>query len=174
MRHQLLVLRHAKSDWSVDTDDYNRPLKPRGVKAAQKMGNWMKQNGYNPDIVISSAARRAKETTRLIQQSLVINSESVGFEEDLYLADKKILLTKINAISEDRQTALLVGHNPGLEELIQMLSQGHVQIPDNGKLLTTAALACFSFDKPWKKMAKHSAVLEYILKPVNIDSSVHS
>jgi phosphohistidine phosphatase len=130
----LYVLRHAKSDWNdASLTDFERPLNERGVHAAQKMGAFMQQRGIVPDLIISSPARRARETAQIIKDAAVIAAE-IHFEPRIYEAGMGDLMEIVSQVENDCEKLLIVGHNPGFEQLVEILS-GELQP------MPTAALA---------------------------------
>jgi phosphohistidine phosphatase len=130
----LYVLRHAKSDWNdASLTDFERPLNERGVHAAQKMGAFMQQRGIVPDLIISSPARRARETAQIIKDAAVIAAE-IHFEPRIYEAGMGDLMEIVSQVENDCEKLLIVGHNPGFEQLVEILSGEFQPMP-------TAALA---------------------------------
>ena len=91
MSRQLLVLRHGKSDWSVDVSDFERPLKKRGKKAAQRMGAWLQQQDLVPDYIMSSPAERALNTAEKLTKAMGLTANQVHYDSRLYVAELKDL-----------------------------------------------------------------------------------
>lgn len=130
----LYVLRHAKSDWNdASLTDFERPLNERGIHAAQKMGAFMQQRGIVPDLIISSPARRARETAQIVKDAAGIAAE-IHFEPRIYEASVGDLMEIVSQAENDCEKLLIVGHNPGFEQLVEILS-GELQP------MPTAALA---------------------------------
>lgn len=165
MNRELLLLRHGKSRWDTDQDDFDRPLKDRGKRAAQRIGNWLLQNDRVPDLIISSPATRAIETARKACKVMDIPAKSIRREDALYNADVAQLTQVIASIPKDRKRVLLVGHNPGLEQLLLYLAQGPVERPDDGKLLPTATLAILDITRAWSDLQEAAAKLHDIIRP---------
>lgn len=113
---RLLLLRHAKSDWSGKAADHERPLAPRGRKAAQRIGAYMRKKTYEPAFVLCSTAERSKETLEFVLAALAA-APKIRYDRALYLTDWQQLLAEIRDCSTDASPLLLVGHNPGLEQL---------------------------------------------------------
>jgi len=114
---ELLLLRHAKSDWQDRRlDDFDRPLAPRGRRAAPLMGRYLASQGLQPDLVLCSTARRAEETLDLLLTALASKPE-ISYLKTLYLAPPSRLLAVLRRQSPDRSRILLVAHNPGLHHL---------------------------------------------------------
>jgi phosphohistidine phosphatase len=117
----LILLRHAKSGWDDPVSrDFDRPLNPRGRKAARTVGQEMEAQGLAFDLVLASPARRVIET--LEEVAAVYGAFQAEFEERLYLASTATLIEIVRAAPDSAGRLLLVGHNPGLEELALCLS----------------------------------------------------
>lgn len=135
----LLVLRHAKSSWDFpDLSDFERPLNKRGEKAAPFMGELMSSKGLEPDLIVSSPANRAKTTARLAAEAGGFQAP-VEFDERIYGAGANTLAYIISEFDDGADTAMIVGHNPGFEELVGALTGEHPRFP-------TAALAVIDLD----------------------------
>ena len=116
---RLILLRHAKSDWP-DVPDRDRPLAKRGRRDAPVIGRWLHDRGYQPQIVICSAARRTRQTWDLVAPELG-GSPSVTFEPRAYAASAITLLYLVRELPTACHSALLIGHNPGVSELASNL-----------------------------------------------------
>lgn len=132
---QLMLMRHAKSSWDdPQVDDYDRDLNERGKKACKRMGDWFVEHDLIPDLILSSTAIRAKETTeRLIERWK--DPVDVLWMKELYLAPPQTLMEAITSIDDRINRVLVVAHNPGMEQLVNALRQTYTAFP-------TAALAC--------------------------------
>mgnify|MGYP000859519748 CR=1 FL=1 len=162
---RLFVLRHGKSDWSTGQPDFDRPLAERGRTGAQRVGAWMKDEGLVPDQVISSPARRARETAESVCRSLGLKERGICFDERIYGGSIAEMLASLADHAGDARQVLLVGHNPGLEELVDFLTQGQIMQPDDGKLLPTAALAALRPLTDWRSLGQRGAELLSITRP---------
>ena len=119
----LYLMRHAKSSWKDETiNDLDRPLNKRGERDAPFMGQMMLQKGVFPDEIISSPAERALATLRHICPVINLPFQNVKVNPSLYAASPTDMLIIIKEINENRQTVLLLGHNPGLTDLSNYLS----------------------------------------------------
>ena len=147
MKKSLLILmRHAKSDWPENLRrDFDRPLAARGEKDAPRMGKWLRKNGLIPDLVVSSPAQRARGTAELVVERLHIRRKRIIFDDRIYEAGLRQLLDVVASHAPGSDTLLLVGHNPGLEELIAHLASEPPPRDGRGKLMTTAAVAVLEF-----------------------------
>lgn len=164
MKHTLLVLRHGKSDWPIGTADFKRPLKERGKRDAKRMGLWIIEQKIIPDYVISSPAERAISTTEKICKVMGIHNSRIVQDAMIYEAEVDSLMSVLQKTSEQAGTVMLVGHNPGLESLLLHLAD-NVLIPEDGKLLPTAALAKLEVKCKWKDLASKCAKLISITRP---------
>jgi phosphohistidine phosphatase len=121
---RLSILRHAKSDWGDPSlDDFDRPLNDRGRKAARRMGRELRERGISFDLIIASPAARVRETLDGLTEKLELNAE-LRHDERMYGASEARLLEIVRGIPESAHAPLLVGHNPGLEQLVAALTNG--------------------------------------------------
>lgn len=134
MTRTLLLLRHGKSDWGQGMDDHERPLSKRGKRDAWRMGEEIRTRGLLPEMILSSTARRARSTTRRVVEASGYGGEVI-YEPSLYAAGMMAYVEAAANLSDSVQTALIVGHNPILEDLVRWLTGREVTLP-------TAALAC--------------------------------
>lgn len=167
---ELLILRHGKSDWDNALDDYRRPLKKRGKKAAERIGIWLVKNNLVPDTVISSPAERAKATAEKVCKAMGFAKKDIGFTKSIYLANISDLLAVLADCPPSSKRLMLVGHNPGLEDLLLYLT-GPVTIPDDGKLLPTAALARLRMPDDWSNIDSGNAKLLSITRAKSLPKS---
>jgi phosphohistidine phosphatase len=130
----LLLLRHAKSSWDdASLSDHERPLNKRGRKDAPRIGELLAGEGLLPDCIFGSTAQRVRETVELVVQHSGYRGK-IEFLPELYLASREIYVKVLRDSPEECASAMIVGHNPGLEELLACLSGTHEHLP-------TAALA---------------------------------
>lgn len=163
---QLLILRHAKSAWDTAVvNDFDRPLSRRGKQDAPRVGGWLRQQGLVPDLVVSSPAKRARKTTTKVCRELGIPKHEIGWEPRIYGATTETLMCVLSECRADAEILLLVGHNPGLEELLEYLCGPHVRLPEDGKLLPTGALARLRVRATWKHLQPGCATLVSIIRP---------
>jgi len=135
----LLILRHAKSSWKFpDLSDHDRPLNRRGKQDAPEMGRILKDRELVPDLIVSSTATRAKDTAVAIAKHSGYKGKKTK-NESLYAAEPAAYLKVIRELADDYERVLIVGHNPGVEELIEMLT-GEIHI------IPTCTLAQIEFD----------------------------
>ncbi len=165
MTRQLMLLRHGKSDWNIPVDDFHRPLKKRGQKAARAVGRWLSVQGKIPDYWISSPAERALQTARYCAESLNLGLEDIHWDQRIYEAGVNDLLKVLADIPMTAQRVLLIGHNPGLEMLLTYLASEPIAAYPDGKLLTTAALAELSIDSDWHNLMAGCAQELTLIRP---------
>ncbi|MGY9048856.1 hypothetical protein P775_17020 [Puniceibacterium antarcticum] len=123
---RLILMRHAKSDWSLDQEDHERPLNPRGKASAHILGEWLRAESYLPDEVLCSTSERTRETLALLQLTA-----PVRFERDLYLGSPEVLLDVLRGATG--RVVLMLGHNPGIAALAARLTDirpSHVRFRD--------------------------------------------
>ena len=167
-KHRLMVMRHAKSDRSDPSQqDFDRPLNARGRKTAPRMGKWLKKNKLVPATLISSHARRARETALLVAGKLRFPEARIIWDERVYNGTVDGLLEVIRSHRGDL-SALLVGHNPGLDDLLAYLCAGPLPLDEEGKLLTTGAIAVVALD-PDMLLGRGGAKLEKLIRPGELE-----
>jgi len=159
MSYELILLRHGKSDWHNNDTDFDRPITNRGKRGAQHIGVWLAQNKFIPEYIISSPAERAKLTAQKMIKAMSKTANNIIYDKRIYEAELNDLLELIHALPKEAKKVILVGHNPGLEELLFYLSGKEIALPADGKVLATATAAHLSFSCQWRKIKKHSAEL---------------
>jgi phosphohistidine phosphatase len=126
---RLLVLRHAKSSWADSSlSDWQRPLNERGIRDAPRAGQWLRERALVPDLIVTSDAVRARSTAEAVAKAAGYSHEIV-LDPSLYHADPDDMLEALRGIRGDAGTVLIVGHNPGLEELVQQLTGEYLELP---------------------------------------------
>ena len=197
MTRRLILLRHAKSDWP-DVPDRDRPLAKRGRRDAPRIGRWLDEHGYQPDVVVVSDAARTRQTWDLVAPELG-GSPAVHFEPRAYAASALTLLYLAQELPARYRTALLIGHNPGLSELATSLAgppesttaagppesttaAGPPEsdratgpaVKDNGPRpaisLPTAAVAVFEFTGDWPSLTPGLARLINLTTPADLSA----
>jgi phosphohistidine phosphatase len=168
---RLSVLRHAKSSWEEpNLDDFDRPLNERGRTAARRIGRELKQRKIGFDLCLASPAGRVRETLDGVAQGYGDFRFEVRFEPRIYAATTEALLDLIRGISEEVESPLIVGHNPGLHELLlRLTSSGDLRRRVEAKLPTAAFATIELPAKRWADvMAGTGKIVELIL-PKEID-----
>ena len=163
---RLTLLRHAKSDWNTDAArDFDRPLAGRGRKDAPTMGKWLKKNDFIPDIILCSPALRTRQTLEIVNGKLGVKDKNIFFEDSIYEASLADLLAVIEKYSHSNSNILLIGHNPGLDELLCFLCRTQPAVSETGKLMTTAAVATLEFADNKISTAEGRGELLHLLRP---------
>lgn len=163
---ELYLLRHAKAvpaeEGSADRD---RPLEPRGRRAAQAMGTWIGEHHLLPDLILCSPSLRTRQTLDIITPGFA-RPPKIVLEDALYLAPGERLLARLRRVPASSERVLVVGHNPGLHELALLLSESA-----SGRLLAqlgafpTGALARFEVNVPWPALGRRTARLAAVINP---------
>lgn len=158
--HRLVVLRHAKSARPQGVVDHDRPLDQRGLRDAPAAGEWLRDSGYVPDLVLCSTATRARRTWDLAAARLPAEPP-VRHDRRLYGAHAADLLTVIRETADDVGTLLLVGHNPAAQELVLLLAAEALgdALEHVREQFPTAAIAVLVRQGPWPEIGPGGALL---------------
>lgn len=171
MSRQLLILRHGKSDWGVDVEDFERPLKKRGRRGAKAIGKWLAEHDLVPDFVCSSPAARAIDTAQRVCKQLDIGAGDIRQLELIYDARLDDLVQILSKCQDDRRRVLIVGHNPGLEDLLLFLTGSNIPIPEDGKYLPTATVAVLDMPDDWTALESGCATLAELVRAKTLMSA---
>ena len=153
----LILLRHAKSDWSTGDPDLRRPLTERGRRQAREAGRWLEANAPDVELAVISPARRTRETWELASSELTSPVRAV-VEDEVYAASGSALWAVVRRLDSSVRTVILVGHNPGLEDLMSGLTGGWVAMP-------TSCLAVLELPASWVAATPGTAVLGAFGRP---------
>ena len=176
MTRRLVTLRHAKSSYPAGVGDHDRPLAPRGVADARAVGVWLKEHVGVPDQVIVSTARRARGTWTLAASELGYIG-AAGYEVDadgpltvdprVYDAAPSTLLAVVQELPSRVGTAVLVGHNPGIEELVDIVTRDASKEAARAiaAKYPTSGLAVLEFEGEWHDLGPSSAYLRSFVAP---------
>lgn len=159
----LYLLRHAKSSWKDATlPDFERPLKGRGRDAAEQMGRFLASKKVNVGALISSPSVRTRQTIDVVLRHVELGVEP-QFDQRIYEASLSALVQVLTEISDDTKAAMLVGHNPGMEEMLAFLTRESRHMP-------TCALAKISIaGSSWKEAQRGAGKLEWFVTPKDLD-----
>ncbi|HWO00137.1 MAG TPA: histidine phosphatase family protein [Blastocatellia bacterium] len=159
----LLLLRHAKSSWDEPSlGDFDRPLAARGKRDAPRMGKALRNRGPLPDLIVSSPAARTRATIKAVAKSAQLQAD-VQFEQSVYGASSAELVRLIRRLPDEKSSVMIVGHNPGLEDLVARLSGETERMP-------TAALACVQFQiDRWESVEDGEGKVAWLLTPKQLD-----
>lgn len=165
---RLILLRHAKSDWSkAGQADHDRALNARGRKTAPRMGAYLAEQSLVPDLVIASTAVRVRDTLDLVLAALG-RSPKVTLDHRLYEADAEDILAVLHESKADAHTLLVVGHNPGLSDLAELLIASGSDEAQRAMLekFPTAGLAVIDFTvDDWRSLAPGGGRLDRFVTP---------
>jgi phosphohistidine phosphatase len=156
----LILARHAKSSWKdIDLPDRERPLNKRGEKDAPILGKNLREQNLIPQVIYSSTALRCSQTAEIIAEKLNYHNEILYFDS-LYLAEPHTYLELLRSLPDEIESVLIVGHNPGLEGLVQILSQRIESLP-------TAAVAALSVPvRSWSILSPQiDCQIQYLWRP---------
>ncbi|AWN54730.1 histidine phosphatase family protein [Methylobacterium sp. 17Sr1-1] len=164
---RLILLRHAKSDWPDGASDVDRPLAPRGREAAPKMAAYLAEQGLIPDRVLVSPARRTQETWDLVKPALgTVPDETVP---QIYEAPVSRLLDVVRSIPDEVATALMIGHNPGFQDLARLLGRPGEARRALTKKYPTAAVAVIDLAvDSWGKVEAGEGTVERFVTPKSL------
>ncbi len=165
----LYLLRHAKSSWDDPSlEDHDRPLSPRGRKAAKKMAGHLRDSGIHPALVLCSSALRARETLEPISPSLG-EPVSIKVERALYGIDEGGLLARLRRVPASVQSVMVIGHNPTLQYLaLTLAARGSVRQRLEAKFPTGALATLRVLEVPWKELDRGRAELVELVTPKEI------
>ena len=155
--HTLVLLRHAKSDWSGGEVDLLRPLAKRGRRQAPDAGRWLAASIDHVDLAIVSPAVRARSTWQLASAEFDAPPPT-RFDDRVYAASGRALLGLVQELPDDLNTVVLVGHNPGIEDLASTLTGEWVPMP-------TSSLAVLAVQGPWSTAGHSTAQLRASGRP---------
>ena len=147
----LILLRHAKSDWSGEVSDLERPLAERGLRQAPLAGRWLDRNIGRIDLAVVSPAHRARSTWELAEDELA-HRPPTRVDSRGYAASADELLEVVRDLPDEARTVVLVVHNPGVADLTELLTGEWVPMP-------TSTLAVLGLEGPWSAAGEHPAVM---------------
>jgi phosphohistidine phosphatase len=163
---QLLLLRHAKSSWSDPSlPDEDRPLAPRGEKAADRIRDYIAAEVLEPRLVLCSSALRARQTLARVLPALGAELQ-VQIDLALYTFEADVLLDRLGRIPSDMSSVLLVGHNPAMQGLVARVADRGDALADALRKYPTAGLAEITFgDRTWGSLAEKPGELVRFIAP---------
>jgi len=168
-----MLYRHAKSDWNQATTDHERPLNARGRRDARSMAVFMNtcftREHCQPEQILCSTASRTRQTLAVLVDMLGYPPARTLFEDSLYLASREHLLQRVRMLESGLQRVMLVGHNDGLELLLELLCPDAPR-KDNGRLLATANLAMIRLDTDWRTIQPASGSLDRLVRPDELNN----
>jgi phosphohistidine phosphatase len=167
VRRRLLLVRHAKSAWDDPSlADHDRPLAPRGVNALPRLRDHLARGEHRPQLVLCSSSRRTVDTFDGIRW-VVAKRARVEVDEELYLADADVLLARLHGVDGDVRCAMVLGHNPGIEDLALLLvGSGDAGLREQLAVkFPTGAAVTLSFDGAWVDLGPGAARIDRLFVP---------
>jgi phosphohistidine phosphatase len=166
---RLLLMRHGQAGWDGDEqNDFDRFLTPQGQADSKTIGSWIVAQAFAPDVGLISEARRTSQTWEILDKCM-LESAPAQLLADLYLASPGALLSQIEKLSDDIETALILGHNPGLESLARLMSgPGSKQkaVDDLRLGVPPAGLAVIELNgDSWRTMSALGGLLTHFVRP---------
>ncbi|BBL72341.1 SixA phosphatase family protein [Methylogaea oryzae] len=150
MAKRLILLRHAKSSWKrLELADFDRPLSGRGKRDAPAMGLRLKAWGACPDLILSSPAKRARKTAKIVAEALGYPGKAIRCDERLYLQGVQALLAALTETDDRFDEVMLVGHNPDITELAERLTGD-----DFSEIPTAGAVVIRVEGTSWRELAR--------------------
>lgn len=162
MAKKILIMRHAKSSWGDSSlRDFDRPLNERGNRDAPRMGKYLSEMDVVPDQIVSSPAKRAMSTIKLVSVEMGFETDSIAWDEDLYFRGGGAYLNAIRQMDAASQTVMAVGHYPMVDEVVSILT-GKIPIKHFG----TATVACLQTELiDWQEVEAGCCSLLWMIKP---------
>ena len=169
---RLLLLRHAKAvPAESGIEDHDRALLKRGREDAPRLGRYIRDNGFAPDVILSSTSKRTMETVELVTDEIA-GTRRIDYLEALYLAEPELILSLVRLAPDKMKSVMVVGHNPGLEQLASLLAREPVKRKERGRFdaieekFPTCALAVLDFDlERWRDIAPGQGALKDFVRP---------
>ena len=173
---QLILLRHAtaspqdKTPENPSGTDFERPLSARGIMEAQKLGRWMADHIEQPELIISSSAKRARQTTEQVCAQCGWSADLITLTRSIYSADSPTIHKITTTYLEDRSRLMIVGHNPGLEQVLRELDPNIK--PEQGQpLMGVASIALIALTRPADMSSRFEAKTERLLQINQLDQT---
>ncbi|MCB1858457.1 MAG: histidine phosphatase family protein [Gammaproteobacteria bacterium] len=167
MKRELLLVRHGKVDRNTGTVPTNWPLRESGERAAQRVGTWLLERGLVPGRVVSSPAEQALATAERVSKAMGLGERQILQDHRILASDPVVLLEIARAFPTTLERGMIVGHNPGLELLLEDLVGNAQGSPDVG-LLPMGAVAWLAVDSEWQKLSPKRAHLIGITRPSDL------
>lgn len=160
----LYVLRHAESDWVKGPQDHERPLNARGLESCALVGRSIEGAAIEPEVVLCSSALRARQTLDGIRSCLP-DSTSVRIENEIYLGSVTELLTRLRALDDQIDSVMLIGHNPGLQDLIGRVAREGELLEEVAMRFPPGGMATMTFEGTWRDLEPAAGKLIAFVAP---------
>lgn len=156
----IVIARHAKSDWATGLSDHDRPLNSRGKLDAPRMGQALNELEFQPDLILSSSAVRARTTAEAVAREINFH-QPIRMETKLYEAGHGLIMSMLQALPENVGSVMIFGHNPILEQLTVYLlqMQANIVIPTSGMVCLEANI------QNWAQLQPGATNLKWFLIP---------
>ena len=162
---EIYVLRHAKSSWdNSNLSDFERPLADRGISDAKKMSKFLKDMNIKIDKVLCSNAIRAKETFDLTADGFNFEIDKATYSDKLYFGDMTTIIQDLKELDESLNNILIVGHNPTLHYLVEILTNESIN------RFTTCNLATISHNGEWVSLNSQQCSLKSLIRPKELNN----
>ena len=166
MNRELLILRHAKSDWPPDmVNDIDRPLSKRGRRISKRLGKWLRSQALLPDQILCSTAQRTRETALRVCRFAELPESLISWEPRVYEARLETLLDIVGNSPGGINRLLLIGHNPGVEYLVRYLADDSLEVWDTPNLMPAGAVAHMRMPIDWRNLTPACAAVASIGRP---------
>ena len=163
--NMLWVVRHAAAERSPGMTDFDRSLRRKGHREAERMQRWIAAQPDPASLVVSSAARRAVETAQYVVRGFSLLDDALETDEDLYGASAGTLLRALRQLPPGTDNVALVGHNPGVSDLVGVL------IVSSSVDLPTCGIAALTCPAPWSDLIPGAAELALLATPDTVSES---
>ena len=167
MTRQLLVLRHGEAKNGSGVEDYDRALASRGYAETELISKWLLSQGCIPKLIFGSSAERTSATAFHAAGIFEMVENQVAVDQSLYLAPKTVLLDFIAGLPHEAHSVMLVGHNPGLEDLVSSVV-GYDSFANAGGHMATATIACIEFEGDWPEIMPALPILKFLRRPIDV------
>lgn len=164
MTRELLLLRHGKAKDPLGMADLDRPLKDKGKRQAQRIGVWLQEHGLLPNVTVSSVAERAHVTAQKLLKAGGTHAHDIILDDRIYNASLPALLDALGSFAHTPDRVMIVGHNPGLEDLVTYLACSSLPETDDGRLLKTGTLVHLSMPDDWRKLSGDCAKINNFIR----------
>ena len=157
----LYIIRHARAlEKQYDQKDIDRELDPIGLQNSSRMGRYFYKEDILPDIIIASTAKRAEACASLIAEQINFDTNRIQYIEEIYDAPVRVLLKMVNQISDDNDSAFIVGHNPGVSYLAEYITDEHI-----GPLTTCGVVKVATELESWADISSGTCKVDFYIYP---------
>ncbi len=161
----ILLMRHGKSDWDEEVPDFERPLAKRGKGDVPLIGRFLRKTKRVPSLIISSPAKRAKETSELIAKACKYKKD-IEYNDSIYENSPGEIIKVLQKIDDKIDTAMVIGHNPAIEEAAKKLCFRELKSLENGIKFPTAAIVCIVAEiESWSELYPGDCAIYWFVVP---------